>query len=299
MRIVRSRAELRSLLAPIRREGKRIGLVPTMGSFHEGHLSLMRGARAECDVVVVSLFVNPTQFGPDEDLDSYPRDEERDVELARAEGVDVLWIPGVRELYPTGFGTTVEVDAALTGVLDGAADQRGPTHFRGVTTIVAKLFNCVGPDAAYFGRKDAQQALVIERMARDLDFPVEIVVLPTVRGSDGLALSSRNAYLTPDERERALALSAALREAERAAAAGEGSTDALVHTVAERLRNAGIDPEYVEARDADDLSPVTRVNGGPVLLAVAARVGKARLIDNVVIEPAIKGRAENADTTEA
>ena len=299
MRVVRSKGELRSQLAPTRREGGRIGLVPTMGYFHEGHLSLMRQARADCDLVVVSLFVNPTQFGPDEDLDSYPRDEERDAELARAEGVDVLWVPGVRELYPTGFGTTVEVDASLTGVLDGAHDQRGPSHFRGVTTIVAKLFNCVQPDAAYFGRKDAQQALVIERMARDLDFPVEIVVLPTIREPDGLAMSSRNAYLDPDERRRALALSEALREAERAAAAGESSTDVLVRTVAERLRNAGIDPEYVEARDADDLSPVSRVNGGPVLLAVAARVGKARLIDNVVIEPAITGAEDNADTMEA
>jgi pantoate--beta-alanine ligase len=299
MRTVRSRDELRSLLAPTRREGGRIGLVPTMGYFHEGHLSLMRGARADCDLVVVSLFVNPTQFGPDEDLDSYPRDEKRDAELARAEGVDLLWVPGVRELYPVGFGTTVEVDAALTGVLDGADDQRGPSHFRGVTTIVAKLFNSVQPDVAYFGRKDAQQALVIERMARDLDFPVEIVVLPTVREPDGLAMSSRNAYLDPDERERALALSAALREAERAAAAGERSTEVLVRTVAERLRNAGIDPEYVEARDADDLSPAARLNGGPVLLAVAARVGKARLIDNVVIEPAFKGAGETADTMEA
>jgi len=299
MRIVRSKDELRSLLAPTRREGGRIALVPTMGSFHEGHLSLMRQARADSDLVVVSLFVNPTQFGPDEDLDSYPRDEERDAELARAEGVDVLWVPGVRELYPTGFGTTVEVEASLTGVLDGARNRRGPSHFRGVTTIVAKLLNCVGPDAAYFGRKDAQQALVIERMARDLDFPVEIVVLPTVREPDGLAMSSRNAYLDPDERKRALVLPEALREAERAAAAGERSTDVLVRTVAERLRNAGIDPEYVEARDADDLSPVSRVNGGPVLLAVAARVGKARLIDNVVIEPAFRGAKDNADDMEA
>ena len=299
MRLVRTKAELRSLLAPARREGSRIGLVPTMGYFHDGHLSLMRAARAECDLVVVSLFVNPRQFGPEEDLESYPRDEERDAELARAEGVDVLWAPEVRELYPPGFATTVEVDAALTGVLDGAPEHRGPSHFRGVTTIVAKLFNCVGPDVAYFGRKDAQQALVIERMARDLDFPVEIAVMPTVREPDGLAMSSRNAYLGPEERKRALALSEALREAERAAAAGERSTDALVRTVAERLRNAGIDPEYVEARDADDLSPVSRVNGGPVLLAVAAKVGRARLIDNVVIEPAFKGAATTTDTREA
>jgi pantoate--beta-alanine ligase len=283
MKRVRTKDELRKALAPARREGRRIGLVPTMGYFHDGHLSLMRQARADCDVVVVSLFVNPTQFGPTEDLDAYPRDEDRDAELAALEGVDLLWTPSTEEMYPDGFATAVEVDAALTGVLDGAPDRRGPSHFKGVTTIVAKLFNCVGPDASYFGRKDAQQAVVVERMARDLDFPVEIVVMPTVREAGGLAMSSRNAYLDGPERERALALRAALEAAERAAAAGERSTEAIVAAVAAELRNAGIDPEYVEARDAEDLSPVAELNGRPVLVAVAARVGRARLIDNVVI----------------
>jgi pantoate--beta-alanine ligase len=282
---VSTRAELRELLAEPRRQGKRIGLVPTMGYFHEGHLSLMRAAREECDVVVVTLFVNPTQFGPGEDLEAYPRDEDRDAELAELENVDVLWAPDTDEVYPEGFATTVEVDAALTGILDGAPEHRGPSHFRGVTTVVAKLFNSVQPDVAYFGRKDAQQAVVIERMVRDLDFPVEIKVLPTVRDPDGLALSSRNAYLTPEERERALALSRALRAAEEAAEAGERSADALVAAVEQELRNAGIDPEYVEARDAEDLSRAASLNGRPVLLAVAAKVGKARLIDNVVIDP--------------
>ena len=299
MRVVRAKGELREALAAARRDGKRIGLVPTMGSFHEGHLSLMRTARAECDVVVVSLFVNPAQFGPGEDLDAYPRDEERDSELARAEGVDLLWAPDGDELYPPGFGTTVEVDARLTGVLDGAPDRRGPSHFRGVTTVVAKLFNSVQPDVAYFGRKDAQQAVVIEQMTRDLDLPVEIRVLPTVRDRDGLALSSRNAYLTPEQRKRALALSAALGEAERAAREGERSADELVRRVDERLRNAGIEPEYVEARDAEDLSPVASLNGGPVLLAVAARVGRARLIDNVVIEPQPDRLNTDKETMEA
>ncbi len=283
MKTLRTKAELREALAPERRAGRRIGLVPTMGSFHEGHLSLMRRARAECDVVVVSLFVNPTQFGPGEDLEAYPRDEARDAELAAAEGVDVLWAPSAEEMYPDGPGAFVEVDAELTGVLDGDPDQRGPGHFRGVTTIVAKLFNCVQPDVAYFGRKDAQQALVIERMARDLDFPVEIAVAPTVREADGLAMSSRNSYLDGRERERAAALSRGLRAAERAAAAGERSADTLVAAVADELREAGIEPEYVEARDAESLAPVSELNGRPVLVAVAARIGRARLIDNVVL----------------
>jgi pantoate--beta-alanine ligase len=282
---VRTREELREALESQRREGARIGLVPTMGYFHDGHLSLMRQARSDCDVVVVSLFVNPTQFGPAEDLDSYPRDEDRDAELAALEGVDLLWTPTTEQMYPEGFATAVEVDAGLTGVLDGDPGRRGPSHFRGVTTIVAKLFNSVQPDVAYFGRKDAQQAVVIERMARDLDFPVEIEVLPTIREPDGLAMSSRNSYLGTQERERALAISRALTTAEREAAAGERSAQALVDMVAEELRNAGIEPEYVEARDAHDLTPVAELNGRPVLVAVAAQVGKARLIDNVVIDP--------------
>jgi pantoate--beta-alanine ligase len=282
---VRTRSELREALAPGRREGRRIGLVPTMGYFHEGHLSLMRAAREDSDVVVVSLFVNPTQFGPGEDLDAYPRDERRDAELADAEGVDLLWIPDASEMYPDGFATAVEVSGELTGVLEGDPSHRGPSHFRGVTTVVAKLFNSVQPDVAYFGRKDAQQALVIERMTRDLDFPIEIAVLPTVREENGLALSSRNAYLTPEQRDQATAISRALRAAERAAGEGERSADALVALTREELRRAGIEPEYVEARAAEDLSPVAELNGRPVLVAVAARVGRARLIDNVLITP--------------
>ncbi len=285
MKVVRTRSELREALAEPRRAGKRIGLVPTMGYFHDGHLSLMRGARRECDVVVVSLFVNPTQFGPGEDLDSYPRDENRDAELAALEGVDLLWTPDAEQMYPEGFATSIEVANSLAGVLEGDPEHRGPSHFRGVTTIVAKLFNSAQPDVAYFGRKDAQQALVIERMTRDLDFPVEISVLPTVREEDGLALSSRNAYLTAGQRERAAAISRALSAAEEAARAGETSTQALVETAEQELRGAGIEPEYVEARAAEDLSPIAELNGRPVLVAVAARVGKARLIDNVLINP--------------
>jgi pantoate--beta-alanine ligase len=283
MRTFRTKAALREALEPERRAGRRIGLVPTMGYFHEGHLALMRRARAECDIVVVSLFVNPTQFGPGEDLETYPRDEARDAELASAEGVDLLFAPSPEEMYPDGPGAVVEVDLELTGVLDGDPGRRGPGYLHGVTTIVAKLFNCVGPDAAYFGRKDAQQAVVIERMVRDLDFPVEIVVVPTVREESGLAMSSRNSYLDAAERERAAALSRGLRAAERAAAEGERSADALVEAVRAELRGAEIEPEYVEARDAESLAPVNELNGRPVLVAVAARVGRARLIDNVVL----------------
>jgi pantoate--beta-alanine ligase len=285
MKIARSKAELREALAGPRRRGRKIGLVPTMGYFHEGHLSLMRRAREDCEIVVVSLFVNPTQFGPGEDLDAYPRDEERDARLAAHEGVDLLWIPDSEQIYPEGFATAVEVSDELTGVLEGDPEHRGPSHFRGVTTVVAKLFNSVQPDVAYFGRKDAQQALVIRRMTRDLDFPVRIEVLPTVREEDGLALSSRNAYLDPEERERASAISRALLAAQRAAVEGETSIDALVEVARNELRSAGIEPEYVEARSAEDLSPIAELNGGFVLMAVAARVGRARLIDNVVIAP--------------
>jgi pantoate--beta-alanine ligase len=256
-----------------------------MGYFHDGHLSLMRRAREDCDIVVVSLFVNPTQFGESEDLDSYPRDEERDAELAARQGVDLLWIPESEQMYPEGFATAVEVSGELTDALEGAPEQRGPSHFRGVMTVVAKLFNSVQPDVAYFGRKDAQQAVVIERMVRDLDFPIRIEVLPTVREDDGLALSSRNAYLDPEERQRVAAISRALRAAERAARDGETATSSLVEAARNELRNAGIEPEYVEARSAEDLSPVAELNGRPVLVAVAARVGRARLIDNVVIDP--------------
>ena len=285
MKVVGTKAELREALTEPRRRGDRIGLVPTMGSFHDGHLSLMRQARRDCDLAVVSVFVNPTQFAPGEDLDAYPRDEQGDVEAAEREGVDLLWAPQPEEVYPEGFSTTVDVDARLTGVLEGDPQQRGPSHFRGVTTVVAKLFNAVQPDVAYFGDKDAQQAVVIERMVRDLDFPVEIEVLPTVREPDGLAMSSRNAYLSGEERSRAQALSKALLAADEAARQGERSATVLIETIKSDLRNAGIEPEYVEARDAEDLSPVAELNGRPVLVAVAAQVGRARLIDNVVIEP--------------
>ena len=281
MRVLRTVAELRTLLAAARSGGNSIGLVPTMGFFHEGHLSLMRRARGETDVVVVSLFVNPAQFGPDEDLEAYPRDEQRDQRLAEAEGVDVLFAPPLEEVYPEGFATTVTV-RDLTEMLEGDEAQRGTVHFEGVTTVVAKLFNMVGPDVAYFGQKDAQQALVVRKLVRDLDIPVRIEVCPTIRDPDGLALSSRNAYLSPEERERALALSRALRAAEAAVAGGTRDADAVVAVARDELDRAGVEPDYLQLRSATDLSPVERVNGS-ALLAVAARVGRARLIDNAIL----------------
>jgi pantoate--beta-alanine ligase len=282
VKLVRAKDELRSVLAAARRDGRSIGLVPTMGYLHEGHLSLLRAARAECDVVVMSLFVNPTQFGPGEDLGRYPRDERRDAELAGEAGVDLIYAPPVEEVYPDGFSTRVEV-GGLTEVLCGDPARRGPEHFRGVTTVVAKLFNTVGPDVAYFGRKDAQQVAAIRRMVRDLDFPLRIEVLPIVREPDGLAMSSRNAYLSPADRERAAVLSAALRAAERQARAGSLADG--IEAGRRELAAAGIEPEYLEARDAESLQPAVELNGRAVLIAVAAEVGGARLIDNVLIRP--------------
>jgi len=281
MRVLRTVAELRTLLAAARSGGNSIGLVPTMGFFHEGHLSLMRRARTDTDVVVVSLFVNPAQFAPGEDLDAYPRDEERDRRLAEGAGVDVLFAPPLEEVYPDGFATTVTV-RDLTEMLEGDQAQRGAVHFQGVTTVVTKLFNMVGPDVAYFGQKDAQQALVIRKLVRDLDIPVRIEVCPTIRDADGLALSSRNAYLSPEERERALSLSRALRAAEAAVAGGTRDAAAVVAAARDELDRAGVEPDYLQLRSATDLSPVERVNGS-ALLAVAARVGRARLIDNAIL----------------
>ncbi|MDX6634710.1 MAG: pantoate--beta-alanine ligase [Solirubrobacterales bacterium] len=280
---IRTKGELRAALRDARRAGQTIGLVPTMGYLHEGHLSLIRAARAECDLVVMSLFVNPTQFGPNDDLDRYPRDEERDLRLAGEAGADIVFAPPVEEVYAADAATTVAVSGPLTGVLDGDSGRRGPEHFRGVTTVVAKLFNVVAPDVAYFGQKDAQQAVVIRRMARDLDFPVRIEVMPTVREPDGLAMSSRNAYLEPADRERATALSRALTAAERATRSD--SLAAGLDAARAELAAAGIEPEYLEARDAQTLEPVERLAERPVLVAVAARIGAARLIDNVLIHP--------------
>ncbi len=281
MRTVRTVSELRAALLAARRAGRTIGLVPTMGSLHEGHASLIRTARSDCDTVVVSLFVNPTQFGVGDDFDSYPQALEHDAVLAEAEGADLLFAPPVAEVYPDGFDTLVRV-RGLTEVLCGEPRRRGPEHFDGVTTVVSKLFNMVGPDVAYFGQKDAQQALVIRRMVRDLDMAVRIEVCPTVREPHGLAMSSRNAYLDAAERERASGLNRALEAADAAVRSGQRDASAVLAVAQAQLEAAGIAPEYLELRSAEDLSPVERVNGS-TLLAVAARVGRARLIDNKVL----------------
>jgi len=277
VKLVRARDELRAILAAERAAGRSVGLVPTMGCLHEGHLSLLRAARAGCDTVVMSLFVNPAQFGPGEDLERYPRDEARDAELAGESGVDLIYAPPVEEVYPDGFATTVAV-GGLTEVLCGDPARRGPEHFRGVTTVVAKLLNAVQPDVAWFGRKDAQQVAVIRRMVRDLEIPVRIEALPIVREPDGLAMSSRNAYLNPADRERATALSRALREIERVA--GEDTLAAALEAGRRVLAEAGVEPEYLEARDPDSLQAVADLSEGPALVAVAAQIGDARLIDN-------------------
>jgi len=283
MRTVRTVAELRAALAPERRAGRTVGLVPTMGALHEGHLSLIRAARAASDVVVVSLFVNPAQFDDDADLAAYPRTEEQDAAAAAAAGADLLFAPPADEVYPEGFATTVAVGGPLTDTLEGA--HRGAAHFHGVTTVVTKLLNMVQPDAAFFGRKDAQQAVVIGRLVRDLDLPVRIALCPTVREPDGLALSSRNAHLTGDERERALALSRALREVAAAIAGGTlFDGDAVRAAGLAALRDHGAQPEYFEVVDPATLAPAARLDRD-LLLVTAARVGRVRLIDNLPVAP--------------
>jgi pantoate--beta-alanine ligase len=279
MLTVRTVADVRAALREARRTELTIGLVPTMGALHEGHLSLVRRARETTEVVVVSLFVNPAQFDDAGDLEAYPRDEQRDAEVAAQAGADLLFAPAREEVYPPGFATTVHV-AGLTETLEGA--HRGVPHFDGVATVVTKLLNMVAPDVAFFGQKDAQQALVLARLVRDLDIPVRIEICPTVREPDGLALSSRNVHLRGSDRERALALSRALRAAEAAFAGGESDGAALRAAALQAMRSEGVEPEYLALVRPDDLAPVARV-GGEALLAVAARVGPTRLIDNTTL----------------
>jgi pantoate--beta-alanine ligase len=281
MRIAPTIAEVRSAVAALRAQGKTIGLVPTMGALHEGHLSLVRAARAACDATVATIFVNPTQFGPNEDFSKYPRTFEADCELLRSEGVDLLFAPAVDEMYPPGATTFVDVDE-IQDRLDG---QSRPGHFRGVATVCAKLFHIVAPQKAFFGQKDAAQVAVLRRMVRDLNFDLELVVCPTVREPDGLAMSSRNRYLSEENRAQALILHRTLRHIEARIEIGETSTAELIRT---GLGVMAEDPDarldYLRIVDPDTLEDLRDVEKG-ALIAVAAWIGPARLIDNVLIPP--------------
>jgi len=279
MRTLRTIGEVRAALARARRGDRIVGLVPTMGALHDGHLALIRAAGAECDEVVVSVFVNPTQFNEAADLQAYPRDETRDVALAQSAGAGIVFAPSVEEMYPRGFATAVLV-GGVSETLEG--EQRGVEHFRGVATVVTKLLTIVGPDVAYFGQKDAQQTVVLRRLVGDLNLPVRIVVCPTVREADGLALSSRNGRLSAHERERALALSRGLQAATSRHRDGERDAARLIEVAAAEMDRAAIAPEYLVIVDPDNLTPLERVDD-EALLAVAARIGDTRLIDNVLL----------------
>lgn len=280
MQIVRTVAALRAAVAGLRADGGKVALVPTMGALHAGHMALVAAGKARAAHVVVSIFVNPTQFGPNEDFDAYPRQEAADIALLEEAGVDILWAPTVAEVYPAGFATTVSV----TGVSDGLDGAARPGHFNGVATVVSKLFAQVRPDFALFGEKDYQQLAVIRRMAIDLDSGVEVVGVATKRDGDGLALSSRNAYLSATERTAALALPRALEETATAIGGGMAVAEALQRAQA-RLAAAGFDPiDYIALCDADSLAPLDRLDR-PARLLAAARIGRTRLIDNIPVYP--------------
>jgi pantoate--beta-alanine ligase len=279
LKICKTIHEMRAESRAIRGAGKRLGFVPTMGALHEGHLSLVRAARSSSDLVAASIFVNPTQFAYNEDLAKYPRSFERDRELLQGERVELLFAPSVEEMYPAGAVTWVTVEG-LSDKLDG---RSRPGHFRGVTTVVAKLFHVVQPDAAFFGQKDAAQVAIIRRMVRDLNLPVEIVVCPIVRAADGLAMSSRNAYLDPDERKRALVLQRSLLRAEHLAESGERNAARLVAAGREEIdKESSVRLDYFEIVNPDTLDPLEDISGGG-LVAVAAVVGGTRLIDNILL----------------
>lgn len=279
MHVFRTRAQMREWSLAQKRAGRTIGFVPTMGNLHEGHLSLMREAKRRCDAVAASVFVNPIQFGPNEDYAAYPRTEAADLALCEAEGVDAVFLPSPEEMYAPDASACVD-EGTLSKGYCGA--QR-PGHFRGVCTVVAKLFHLVVPDVAVFGQKDFQQVAVLRRMVRDLDFPVEIVRAPIVRDADGLAKSSRNAYLSPEARERALSLSRSLRQARDAVAAGERSAAALEAAVRRETESAGWIPDYAVVADAETLEPLETVKPGFSVLLLACRSGGLRLIDNTLL----------------
>ncbi len=279
MQPISSAIEMTALSQQVHRTGKRIGFVPTMGALHQGHLSLVRAARAQSDVVVVSIFVNPKQFGPTEDFAKYPRSLEADSAMLAAEGIDYLFYPAVEEMYPKDAATWVTVEG-LSEKLDG---QSRPGHFRGVTTVVAKLFNLVQPDFAFFGQKDAAQVAIVSKMVRDLNFPVQIVVCPIVREADGLAMSSRNAYLSPEQRKQATVLSRSLMRIQALANQGEKNSTKLIAAAKQVIaEEPSVKLDYFEIISAITLDPVPDISGG-ALVAVAAYVGTTRLIDNLLL----------------
>ncbi|MBM4278381.1 MAG: pantoate--beta-alanine ligase [Deltaproteobacteria bacterium] len=279
MKVIRKVKEMQEVSDRLRREGKKIGFVPTMGYLHEGHLSLMRKAKESCNSIVVSIFVNPTQFGPGEDFERYPRDEEGDRAKLEAEGVDFLFIPEREEMYLPGYQTHVEVGEVSKGL---CGDFR-PGHFRGVATVVTKLFNIVKPHLAVFGEKDYQQLLVIKRMVKDLNLDIEIILGILIREEDGIAMSSRNAYLSPENREKGLMLSRSLVKGRISFESGERRASVLCKTVKDSLESvAGISVQYVEVRDAETLEKIEAVDR-PAVIALAAIVGGVRLIDNIIV----------------
>lgn len=279
--IIETVKELRTYLAAQRAENKTVGFVPTMGFLHEGHLSLIRRANMENDIVVMSDFVNPTQFGPNEDFASYPRNIERDTEMAMSAGADVVFYPSVREMYPNGSSTFVEVEGDITRVLCGASR---PTHFKGVTTVVNMLFNMVQPDRAYFGQKDAQQVAVLMKMVRDLHIPVELVVCPIIREGDGLAMSSRNTYLSAEERKQAVVLNKALKKGKEAFEKGETNVAVLTAVISEKINEMPLAViDYVSIYDYPSLETIDTVQK-KAIAAVAVKFGKTRLIDNIILE---------------
>lgn len=295
MRTLRTVAELRAALAPTRRAAQKIGLVPTMGALHDGHLALVRRAREQCDLVVVTLFVNPAQFDERGDLERYPRRERDDAGLAAEAGADLLFAPSIEEVYPAGFATAVEV-LGLADRLEGAS--RGASHFRGVTTVVTKLLCMTSPDVLYLGQKDAQQVVVIRRLVADLNLPVAIEAVPTVREPDGVARSSRNVLLTPGARAQARGLYAALSAAGELAGSGERSAAKLLGAARAALESYELRLDYLELVDSDTLEPLSRLDR-PALLAIAARAGEVRLIDNVTLAPVATGAPHDTTTANA
>lgn len=280
MKIIQKIDELKAFIQCQKKIGKSIGFVPTMGYLHDGHMSLVKASKQENDITVMSIFVNPVQFGPKEDYSRYPRDLERDAKMAEAEGVDVIFYPTVEEMYPDGYKTYVQVEG-ITEVLCG---KSRPGHFRGVATVVCKLFNIVEPDRAYFGQKDAQQVAVIQRMVKDLNMNLEVISCPIIRESDGLAMSSRNVYLTAEERRAALILNKSIQEAVQKVKAGERDAGKVLTMVKNRIETEPLAViDYVELYEAETLQPIEIIQG-KVLLAVAVKFGTTRLIDNAVVE---------------